>query len=81
MGVPREGRVGRGGVGLLVREGYDVKLLGTRVGGEGLEQDNGVEIMWVRLGRKTHADVLVGVVYITPHGLSKSSFDESSIID
>ena len=45
LGVPREGRVGRGGVGLLVREGYDVKLLGTGVGEEGLEQDNGVEIM------------------------------------
>ena len=55
----------------MVREGYDVKLLGTGVGEEGLEQDNGVEIMWVRLGRKKHADVLVGVVYITPQGLIK----------
>ena len=58
-------------MGLLVRERYDVKLLGTGVGEEGLEQDNEVEIMWVRLGRKKHADVLVGVVYITPQGLSK----------
>ena len=62
LGVPREGRVGRGGVGLLAREGYDVKLLGTGVGEEGLEQDNGVVVMWVRLGRKKHADVLVGRV-------------------
>ena len=62
IGISKEGNVGRGGVGLFVRDEYEVIETGEEEEGS----DEGMEVMWGRLRRKGLADILVGVVYVTP---------------
>ena len=79
IGIPREGNVGRGGVGLFVRDGYEVEVIETGVEEEG--GDEGMEVMWVRLRRKGLGDILIGVVYVTPQGLSKGMFKADQFVE
>ena len=79
IGIPREGNVGRGGVGLFVRDEYEVEEIETGVEEEG--SDEGMEIMWVRLRRKGLGDILIGVVYVTPQGLSKGMFKADQFVE
>ena len=46
IGIPREGNVGRGGVGLFVRKEYEVEEIET-----GVEEEGGDEGMEVRKAR------------------------------
>ena len=79
IGIPREGNVGRGGVGLFVRKEYEVEEIETGVEEEG--GDEGMEVMWVRLRRKGLGDILIGVVYVTPQGLSKGMFKADQFVE
>ena len=72
IGIPREGNVGRGGVGLFVKDGYEVEVIETGVEEEG--GDEGMEAMWVRLRRKGLGYILIGVMHVTPQGLSRGMF-------
>ena len=67
-----QGNVGRSGVGLFVRDEYEVEEIEPGVEEEG--GDERMEVMWVRLRRKGLGDILIGVVYVTPQGLSKGMF-------
>ena len=62
--------MGSGGVGLFVRDEYEVEVIETGEEEEG--SDEGMEVMWGRLRRKGLGDVLIGVVYVTPQGLNKA---------
>ena len=56
-------------MGWFVRDGYEMEVIETGVKEEG--GDEGMEVMWVRLRRKGLGDILIGVVYVTPQGLTK----------
>ena len=61
VGVAREGRVGRGGVGLFIHEKYtvleeEIKELGA-----------GIESVWAKISGEGMKETLVGVLYISPH--------------
>ena len=64
IGISKEGNVDRGGVGLFVRDEYEAEVIETGEEEEG--SDEGMEVMWGRLRRKGLADILIGVVYVTP---------------
>lgn len=61
VGATREGRVGRGGVGMFVCDTYTV--VEEKVDAIG----TGVEAVWARISGEGLKDTLVGVVYISPH--------------
>ena len=59
-GAAREGQVGRGGVGVLIKDDWTVA-------DEVSLSSKGIESIWVSVGNKGVADTLLGVVYFTPH--------------
>ena len=61
VGAAREGRVGRGGVGILVSDDYAV------VEEEGEVLGKGFESVWAKISGEGIKETLVGVVYICPH--------------
>ena len=72
MGAAREGQVGRGGVGVLIK---------GKVADEVSLSSKGIESIWVSVGIKGVADTLLGVVYFTPH-CGREVFDKGAkIID
>ena len=57
--------MGWGGVGLFLRDEYEVEVIeSTREEEEG--SDEGMEVMWGRLRRKGLRGILIVVVYVTP---------------
>ena len=60
VGAAREGQVGRGGVGVLIKDDWTVA-------DEVSLSSKGIESIWVSVGHKGVADTLLGVVYFTPH--------------
>ena len=73
----RESGLGRGGVGILVKEEYTVEQVGI---GEQLNK-GGLESVWVKVGGKNYGETIVGVVYIRPHCGGNSSFPKDRILD
>ena len=60
LGIAREGQAGRGGVGIFLREGYNLVQVNGPAGCKGLES------VWVTVSGKELLDTLVGVVYVPP---------------
>ena len=79
FGISREGNVGRGGVGLFVRDEYELEVIETGEEEEG--SDKRMEVMWGRLRRKGLGDILIGVVYVTPHGLNKARWKADHVVE
>ena len=60
VGAAREGQVGRGGVGVFIKDDWTVT-------DEVSLSSKGIESIWVSVGNKGMTGALVGVVYFTPH--------------
>ena len=58
VGAAREGRVGRGGVGMLMRDSYRVDKV--------YELGSALASVWAKVSGKGVKETLVGVVYISP---------------
>ena len=78
IGISREGNVGRGGVGLFIRDENEVEVIETGEEEEG--SDERMEVMWGRLRRKGLGDILIGVVYVTPQGLRQDPLEAILVI-
>lgn len=61
VGLARAGQVGRGGVGVFIEKDWTVV-------DETSFSSKGVESLWVTVSGKSMANILIGVVYFTPHG-------------
>ena len=64
---------------LLRKPHFTVEVIGNGV--DEAESDDGLEVMWVKLSRRRQADVLVGIVYVTPQGLSKLTVKGEGMVD